>query len=61
MEQTLLWSICDIPGLPHVNYGRGAGHYDKWMVDMHDALNSGQGNALKALSLTSKLQGAHIT
>ena len=45
MEQILLWSIYDIPGLPHVNYGRGAGHYDKWMVDMHDALNSGQGNS----------------
>ena len=26
----ILWSRCDIPGLPHVNYGHGAGQYDKW-------------------------------
>ena len=27
---SILWSLCDIPGLPHMNYGRGPGHFDKW-------------------------------
>lgn len=42
--RSILWSLCDIPGLPHVNYG--AGHYDKWhgiagrQIGLQDGFNN---------------------
>ena len=27
---SILWSFCDIPGLPHCELWSRAGHFDKW-------------------------------